>query len=179
MTRYVAFLRAINVGGHVVKMDRLRTLFEQLELAKVETFIASGNVIFDSRAGGSALEARIESHLERALGYTVATFIRPVDALAGIMSSHPYGDQRESAHGLYVGFLKSAPAAAQRTQLARLQSADHSFHLDDRQLYWLSQISTADSRISGATLEKALGGPATLRNITSLEKLAKKVGVTA
>jgi uncharacterized protein (DUF1697 family) len=41
-TRYAAFLRAINVGGHVVKMDRLRALFEAVPLARVSTFIASG-----------------------------------------------------------------------------------------------------------------------------------------
>ena len=50
MPRYVAFLRAINVGGHVVKMERLRALFEDLGFAKVETLIASGNVIFETRA---------------------------------------------------------------------------------------------------------------------------------
>jgi hypothetical protein len=50
LRRYVAFLRAINVGGHVVKMDRLRTLFEGLGFANVSTFIASGNVVFDSTA---------------------------------------------------------------------------------------------------------------------------------
>lgn len=48
MTRYFAFLRAINVGGHVVKMDRLRQVFESLAFSNVETFIASGNVIFES-----------------------------------------------------------------------------------------------------------------------------------
>jgi len=48
MTRYVAFLRAINVGGHNVKMDALRALFESMKLASVETFIASGNVIFET-----------------------------------------------------------------------------------------------------------------------------------
>jgi len=46
MTRYIAFLRAINVGGHTVKMDTLRALFESLGFLNVETFIASGNVLF-------------------------------------------------------------------------------------------------------------------------------------
>ena len=46
--KYAAFLRAINVGGRVVKMDRLRTLFEAAGLRGVETFIASGNVVFES-----------------------------------------------------------------------------------------------------------------------------------
>ncbi|MBA3354552.1 MAG: DUF1697 domain-containing protein [Pyrinomonadaceae bacterium] len=48
MPKYVAFLRAINVGGHIVKMDHLRQLFEALGFSNVDTFITSGNVIFDS-----------------------------------------------------------------------------------------------------------------------------------
>ena len=46
MTRYIAFLRAINVSGRRVKMDHVRKLFEALGFSNVETFIASGNVIF-------------------------------------------------------------------------------------------------------------------------------------
>src|SRR4030095_12804333 len=77
MPRYVAFLRAINVGGHIVKMDQLRKLFTQLGFTDVETFIASGNVLFTSPSkSGAALEAKIEKHLKAALGYEVATFVR-------------------------------------------------------------------------------------------------------
>jgi uncharacterized protein (DUF1697 family) len=61
--RCVAFLRAINVGGHVVKMDRLRGLFEALKLRNVETMIASGNVLFDAprSATAEALDSRKRS----------------------------------------------------------------------------------------------------------------------
>ena len=48
MTHYVALLRGINVGGHVVKMDRLRALFAEAGLSGAQTFIASGNVLFSS-----------------------------------------------------------------------------------------------------------------------------------
>ena len=65
MPRYVAFLRAVNVGGRIVKMDALRGHFAAAGFANVETFIASGNVIFDTRAkAGPALEAKIEAALE-------------------------------------------------------------------------------------------------------------------
>jgi uncharacterized protein (DUF1697 family) len=50
MSRFIAFLRAINVGGHTVKMDDLRQLFEALGFSGVETFIASGNVVFETNA---------------------------------------------------------------------------------------------------------------------------------
>jgi uncharacterized protein (DUF1697 family) len=79
MPKFVAFLRAINVGGHLVKMDELRGLFEALGFTNVETFIASGNVIFDSKATNvKSLERKIEKHLEASLGYAVTTFIRSV-----------------------------------------------------------------------------------------------------
>ena len=73
--KYVAFLRAINVGGHTVKMDHLRNLFESMGFANVETFIASGNVIFDSKTKSTAaLEMEIENQLQAALGYEVRRF---------------------------------------------------------------------------------------------------------
>lgn len=62
MTKYIAFLRAINVGGHNVKMDELKKYFESLGFSNVETFIASGNVIFEASAKDAAkLEKKIES----------------------------------------------------------------------------------------------------------------------
>ena len=74
MPKYFAFLRAINVGGHTVKMDYLRALFEALGFANVETFIASGNVIFETKSKDTnALQREIEKHLHQALGYEVAT----------------------------------------------------------------------------------------------------------
>lgn len=173
MTRYVALLRAINVGGHIVKMDRLRTLFEELDLARVETFIASGNVLFDARAKATpALEDRIEKHLAAALGYPVATFLRPLASLADIARDNPF--DVADGHTAYVGFVKSAPPAEGVKKLMSLASASHAFHVNGSEVYWLSRIRTSDSKISGSTFEKAFGGPATFRNITTVRKLAEK-----
>ena len=72
MTQYFAFLRAINVGGRVVKMDRLRQIFESLGFSGVETFIASGNVVFETSSNNvKTLERKIENALREALGYEV------------------------------------------------------------------------------------------------------------
>ncbi|HLA07538.1 MAG TPA: DUF1697 domain-containing protein [Anaerolineales bacterium] len=54
MNKYVAFLRAINVGGHPITMDRLCEFFEELGFSNVETFIASGNVIFETKEKNTA-----------------------------------------------------------------------------------------------------------------------------
>ena len=68
MPRTFAFLRAINVGGHTVTMARLTGLFEELGLERVETFLASGNVVFDgAKSGETGLRKRIEGHLAKAV----------------------------------------------------------------------------------------------------------------
>ena len=99
MPKYVAFLRAINVGGHTVKMDYLRSLFEGIGFASVETFIASGNVIFDSKAKNTkTLEQKIERHLLAELGYAVTTFIRATSELTEIVDHDPFSKEIGRAH---------------------------------------------------------------------------------
>ncbi len=173
MTRYVALLRAINVGGHIVKMDRLRALFGELGLTGVETFIASGNVLFEARVTAApALEARIETHLAAALGYPVPTFLRSLAALAHIARDNPFDGA--DGHAVYIGFLKTAPPAEAMSKLMSLESESHAFRVNGSEVYWLSRVRTSDSKISGSTFEHALGGPATFRNITTVQKLAEK-----
>ena len=95
MPRFVAFLRAINVGGHTVTMAKLRVLFESLGLEDVETFIASGNVVFSSPAKNlAALENRIEDHLAASLGYEVKTFIRSDAEVAAVARHKPFSEAR-------------------------------------------------------------------------------------
>lgn len=173
MQRYIAFLRAINVGGHQVKMDRLRALFGEMGFENVATFIASGNVIFDAKGKPDALEKKIETHLKEALGYEVATFLRTPQELAALAALRPYDDE-EAAHGLYVGFLKGAPSAEATEKLMSLRGETVDFTVRGREVWWLSRISMADSRISNGTLEKALRMPATFRNVTTVRKLAAK-----
>src|SRR5262245_44271541 len=123
MTRYVAFLRAINVGGHIVKMDHLRTLFEALRFKRVETFIASGNVIFESPGEAAALEDRIERHLRKALGYDVDTFLRSSDELCAVAAYEPFDAASASkAHAVHVTFLKSALDANVRRAVMALRN---------------------------------------------------------
>ena len=173
MTRYVAFLRAINVGGHTVRMDRLRALFEALRLGNVETFIASGNVLFDTASKSlDALESRIERQLHEALGYPVTTFVRPLAHLSDIAASHPFEGFEAQGHSLSVGFFKQPLGDEVRARLSALEMGYDEFHLHERQAYWLCHGRMSDSKACGAPLDKALGVPVTFRNITTVRKLA-------
>ncbi len=171
MPKYIAFLRAINVGRRVVKMDRLRGLFEALGFQNVETFIASGQVMFETRATDMArLEARIEQQLLAGLGYHVDTFIRTPAELARIA-------QRVQPNGrtLYVCFTRATPPRAVREKLSSYRNDVDDFEVHGREVYWLCEKNLSESKFSGALLEKILGGPATARNLNTINRLVAKL----
>lgn len=88
---YIALLRGINVGGHAVKMERLRELFTEIGMTQVRTYIQSGNVFFESaHPDRSTLIRTIEQHLHQALGYEVPVFLRTVPELEQIVASDPF-----------------------------------------------------------------------------------------
>jgi uncharacterized protein (DUF1697 family) len=92
--RYIALLRGVNVGGHQVKMERLRALFAELGLANVRSYIQTGNVFFDSeRADRDALTAEIEGRLLEALGFAVPTYLRTVEELERTLARDPFKDE--------------------------------------------------------------------------------------
>lgn len=174
--RYVALLRAINVGGRIVKMDRLRALFASLKLGNVETMIASGNVLFDAPAetDAGALESRIERHLAKSLGYEVVTFLRTPDELAAIVAHDPF-DPDPLAHAIYVAFLKSHPSSDATQQLLRFSTDVDQLDIRGREVYWKARKRVTESTTLPAGLfEKTLGMPATLRNITTVRRLGVK-----
>jgi uncharacterized protein (DUF1697 family) len=174
--RYVAFLRAINVGGRFVKMDVLRDHFAALRFADVETFIASGNVLFStSSTDAPALEQRIERRLERALGYDVATFVRTPSELAMLVRDEPYQD-RDAGSTLWTGFLKSPVSPAVRDALRALSSAAEEVDVRGREVFWLRRDLDMTALRTGAKIDKALGAPVTFRNVTTVRKLALKTG---
>lgn len=176
MTRYIALLRAINVGGHTVRMEKLRELFVAMGFARVETFIASGNVIFETtRRKPEALEETIAAALEKALGYPVATFLRTVSEIAAVAAHEPFSrPDLESGASLYVGFMKTPVARETIRAVAACRTAVDDFAVHGRELYWLRRNIGIESIYSGARIEKTLGAPITMRNITTVKKLAAK-----
>jgi len=176
MPRYVAFLRAVNVGGRIVKMDELRGHFEDAGFGDVETFIASGNVIFSSPAKDAApVERKIEAHLARVLGYEVPAMIRTTAEVALAAAREPYAAKDLAGAGAYVvAFLKAAPDAAGKTRLAALATPADRFVVHGREVYWLSTVRQGESTLTIVKFERAVGCAATMRAMTSLQKLAAK-----
>jgi uncharacterized protein (DUF1697 family) len=176
MPRYVAFLRAVNVGGRIVKMDELRRLFAGAGFADVETFIASGNVIFDTTAKpGPALEARIEGALKKALGYEVPAFVRSLDDVVTAAGRSLFPEKDVAAAGaLLVGLLKPPVDPAAQKRLNAIDPTQHTFKIVGSELYWLCKVKQSETRLTPGQIERALGGSTTMRAISSIRRLAAK-----
>ena len=178
--RFVAFLRAINVGGHVVTMEQLCRHFAKAGAKDVETFIASGNVIFNWPTGAAAAaEAAIEARLHKALGYEVKTFVRSAAEVAEVARYRPFSEpDMKAATVMNVGFMAQPLDAAATQTLAAFRSSVDDFHTFGRELYWLCKTRTSESPFFKVPLEKRLGIRATFRNMNTVQRLATRYGWT-
>jgi uncharacterized protein (DUF1697 family) len=179
VARYIAFLRAVNVGGHVVKMEKLRKLFTELGFSKVETFIASGNVIFESRSvKASDLEGKIEKRLESELGYPVATFLRTDAELAAIHAYKPFDEAiLKTAQALNIGFLANPLSPSGYDALMGLKTAIDAFHVHGREVYWLCRKKQSESTFTNVRFERVAKTQATFRGANTIARLAAKYGI--
>jgi uncharacterized protein (DUF1697 family) len=176
--RLVAFLRAINVGGaHVVKMDALRAHFEALGFTSVETFIASGNVVFSSRATDlAAVERKIEKGLQSALGYEVKTFVRTDAEIATIAAHKPFAAAAmKSCVALNVGFLAAALDPAAVKTLMGLKTEIDDFHVNGREVYWICKKRQSESTMNNVRFEKLMKASATFRGVKTIARLLERL----
>jgi len=176
VARFFAFLRAINVGGHTVTMAKLRGEFAALGFDDVETFIASGNVMFKTAGRSEArLTAAIESRLESSLGYEVKTFLRTGPELVALAAHPAFPPAAVRAAGAYcIGFLAQPMDAAAKKALAGLKSAVDDFHVNGREVYWLCKARQHESKFSNVVFEKATKARVTFRGANTVAKLAAK-----
>lgn len=168
MARYVAFLGGINVGGHRVAMADLRRHVEALGLDDVRTFIASGNVVFSTRKR-TGLDDAVAGALGAALGYAVPTFVRTDAEVRALAEMEPFGDVPGT---VAVGFLRGAPVAPVRKAVAALRTPADTLEVRGTELWWHLPNGFSGSQLHPKALERAGLGPLTIRNVTTVRKLA-------
>ena len=178
MPKYIAFLRAINVGGHTVKMDRLRLLFESLGFSNLETFIASGNVLFEaSSKNPTALARMIETKLGEELGFEVVTFVRTGAELGEIANYKPFSKQQlDQAAALNIAFLAEPLNAKSKQRVMAFKTEIDDFHVHGREIYWLCRKKQSESTFSNVLLETALGKRTTFRGANTIKKIVDLLG---
>ncbi len=173
--KLVALLRGINVGGHKkIKMADLRALFGELGFGDVQTYIQSGNVIFDP-AGADEAEAieRISKGIRGRFGFEVPVIVREHEELDAIISESPFPAFDAAQEGAYyaVSFLAETPANEKIDAIQPFVKPPEELVVQGRQIYLHCPNGFGRSKLSPALLEGKLGVTATTRNWKSLLKL--------
>ncbi|RZU64997.1 uncharacterized protein (DUF1697 family) [Microterricola gilva] len=178
MTRFVALLRGVNVGGISIKSADLAELFRTLGFENVRTVLASGNVVFDvavtaTATDDAALKLRIETALSERFGYDAWIVLEPLSRVESVIERFPFDAGKEGWHP-YVLFSSDAASLAELMAAApTLDPADEIVVEGDGVLYWHCRRAVGvDSAFSKLTAKARFRSSTTNRNLRTLMKLA-------
>jgi uncharacterized protein (DUF1697 family) len=178
MTIYIAFLRGINVGGkNKIKMADLKNIFKSIGLNKCETYIQSGNVLFESNEKEDILQKKIQDEIERATGFTIAVILRTAAELELIIRNCPFSKEEitkselsdTEAESFYVSLLTHAPMQEKIGYLNTEKNESDEYRIKNRDIYLLFQHGIRNSGLAN-NLQK-LDIPSTIRNWKTINKL--------
>ena len=152
-------------------------MFVELRFSDVATFIASGNVLFSTRATDSGkLESLIAKHLAASLGYEVDTFVRTVEEVTKVASAKVLPVHSQDGIIVHVAFLQRPLPKEIARKLMAVRTATDTFRVIGREYYWLYRgLRTSESKVWTLPEVRALRLPtSTMRNLTSVRKLIAK-----
>jgi uncharacterized protein (DUF1697 family) len=179
MSRYVALLRGINVGGNnLVKMAALKACFEEHGFRDVTTFIQSGNVLFSSAASGQALVRQIEEMLATTFKYPASIVLRSEKQLRDVVERAPAGFGTQPERRRYdVIFLKEPlkARAAMKSVLTR-EGVDQAY-AGTGVLYFSRLISRASQSQLSRMMALPIYKNMTIRNWNTTTKLLSLMSV--
>jgi len=170
----ISLLRAVNVGGHnQIKMDALRALYESLKLRNPQTYVQSGNVVFQTDSADLAkLAKKIEDSIERQFGIRPAVILRTAAEIRDAIARNPF-DKRSAIDPakLLVAFLAADPAAEARDKLLAIECRPDEMHFSGRELYIYFPNGMGHPKLKWPQVDKALKLPYTGRNWNTVIKL--------
>ncbi len=159
MTRHAALLRAVNVGKRKVPMAELREVAEGLGLARVRTYIQSGNLLFDAEPGPD-LALRLAAAIEARFGFAVPVVLRTAAELRVTIDRVPFADLEH----VHVAFLDRAPSAAEVASLEPDRSPGDAWEVVGADLYLHLPNGVGRSKITNEWLDRRLRATSTSRN---------------
>ena len=171
---YIALLRGINVSGHkTVKMELLRASFERLGFQNVETYVQSGNVVFEATEKDAArLSEAIGKTILRDFGFPVPVLLRTAKEMERIVQENPFLNQAGIDHSkLHVTFLSAAAPKSAARDLEPLVVKPEQFHIHSWEIYLYCPNGYGRSKLSNNAIEKKLGVEATTRNWKTVNAL--------
>ncbi len=172
MPSHVALLRGINVNGQrMIPMANLREMAAALGHGRVETYIQTGNLLFDSPMGPDAVRRQLEHAILRTFGFEVAVAVRTPGEIARAYADCPY--QPGDGEVVYVAFAITPPETARLAAAAAVGPGSGDVCMvTPTEVYVLYRRGVHASPLSNAYFERALGVPMTSRNLRTVAKLS-------
>lgn len=171
MNPYISMLRGINVGGQKkVRMAELKSLYESLGFTNVETYVQSGNVVFDSEEqDANKMADAIEKQIENTFGFAIPVQVRSADDFQRVIESHPFRD--EEPVRVLVTFLKESPNPLKLEKLSHYEDKVDQYAIGEQEIFLFCPGGYGNTKLSNTFFEKMLEVTATTRNWRTVNKL--------
>jgi uncharacterized protein (DUF1697 family) len=177
MPTYVALLRAVNVGGTgKLAMADFRAVMKKLGYQNIETYIQSGNAVFDVGKSAAAVAKELAAALEKHTGAPVGVILRTHEELGRVIKANPFAAEAAADGSRVHGCFLSAAAVEGAKEgldaiVAKYPARRDRFHLAGEMLYLHLPDGAAETKFSGKGLDRILGVAATGRNWNTVLKL--------
>lgn len=178
MRTYIALLRGINVSGQKkIKMAELREHLSELPYSNIQTYIQSGNLLFDrEETDSSVIEQEIHEKIREKYGFEVPVMVKTKENFQHVVDHHPFIQQRnEDPKYVHVTFLEKAPDPAQVAVLQSVEYAPEEFHIEGAYFYFFSPNGYGRAKLNNNFIERKLKLRATTRNWKTVNKLLEMV----
>ena len=176
MKTYIAILRGINVSGKKrILMKDLIQLLQTAGFQNIQTYVQSGNVIFDSEETSlSDLEARFENSISEKYGFEASVIIIKPEKLQSIIAENPFSPDQDTIKQNYLVFLKEAPVL-ERIEELNSSSFKDEFKVNQNHIYVKYNTKYSDSKLDNNFFERKLKVPASTRNWKTVLKLSSMI----
>ena len=168
----IALLRGVNVGGNILKMDRLRELCAALGAKNARTYVQSGNVVFEAAGSPSSWEAKLEKKLAGESRLPVSVMVRSAAEISTVLAGNPFMKEKTiDTARLAVTFLQQVPAKPALAALAALKIGSERYHHAGKEIYLHCPDGFGNAKLY--LLDKVLKQKTTTRNWNTVTKLCE------
>jgi len=177
MSRFVVFLRGINVGGHIVVKEKLQEALTSLGFQNVSTYKQSGNVIFEtSTTNIEEVKTKLEDKLHSMLDYDVAVFARTIPQLKNIIDREPFKDQDKEGASFLVTMLTSSPSKFPvELPITIPKSTAQIIAAEGTEVFSVTH-GGGEGELPNPFIESKLKVKATTRNMNIIKEIVEKFG---
>lgn len=177
MNTYIALFRGINVGGnHILPMKKLKALLTDLGFQNPQTYIQSGNVVFQSTSENlTELSDKISSRIHSDFGFKPRVLLIEPEQFRTAVASNPFPGAEDDPKTLHLYFLSEIPSRPDMETMENIRKQSENIHLDGNIFYLFAPEGIGRSKLAEKA-ERLLGVPATSRNWRTVNKILEMIG---